>query len=410
MQNLIDINTPFRLTNSVLLSNRIVKSALSEVLADKDGNPDTKHINLYKCWAEGGAALLITGNMMVDRYNTAEPNNIVLDEKSNLAVFKEWAETVRGNGTHLWAQLNHPGKQTPYYMVWEPVAPSAIALQGGLKAGFNKPRALEQDEISDIIRQFALSARLAKQTGFSGVQIHAAHGYLINQFLSPLHNRRQDQWGGSLENRRRFLVEIYYAIRNEVGSDFPIGVKLNSADFQRDGFNEEDFIAVAETLAYIGVDLIEISGGNYESQSMSGINVQTSTLKREAYFLEYARKIRGRVKVPLIVTGGFRSVSAMNQALQSGETDLIGLGRPFAVDPNVANKLLSRPEYKIEIRQLTTGIKYLDQLTLINITWYEHQLARMARKKSTKPNLSPWISIFKTMKNAGTYRVSKRRI
>ncbi|RZF55992.1 NADH:flavin oxidoreductase/NADH oxidase family protein [Acinetobacter halotolerans] len=410
MHNPINLSTPFQLSSSVVLPNRIVKSALSEVLADKDGNPNKSHINLYKCWAEGGAALLITGNMMVDRNNTAEPHNVVLDEKSNLAAFEAWAAAVSNSGTHLWAQLNHPGKQTPYYIVWEPVAPSAIALTGGLKAGFNKPRALKQDEIINIIRQFATSARLAKQAGFSGVQIHAAHGYLINQFLSPLHNQRQDQWGGSLENRQRFLVEIYHAIRHEVGADFPIAVKLNSADFQRGGFNEEDFISVVETLANIGIDLIEISGGNYESQSMSGANVQTSTIEREAYFLEYARKIRDRVKVPLMVTGGFRSASAMNQALQIGETDLIGLGRPFAIDPNVANKLLCNSNYKVGIRQLSTGIKYLDQLTLINITWYEHQLARMAKNQTTQPNLSPWLSIVKTVQSAGIYRLSKRRI
>lgn len=403
------LSQPFKIKEKVILNNRIVKSALSEVLADSDGSPLISHVNLYRRWVQGGAALLITGNIMVDRKYIGEPNNVILDEQSNLDYFKKWTSVIKGTKCHLWAQLNHPGKQSPSFITWEPVAPSAIALKGGLRAGFNKPRALRDDEIIKIIQKFAISAQLAKQTGFTGVQIHAAHGYLINQFLSPLHNQRTDRWGGNLENRMRFLVQVYHSIREEVGQDFPIAIKLNTADFQRGGFTEDEFLIVVEKLAKIGVDLIEISGGTYESQTMTGINHKPSDINRESYFLEYAEKIRKLVDTPLMVTGGFRSVKCMTEAIEENKTDLIGLGRPFAIDPDIPKKILANPDYKVEVRDLTTGIKKIDQLTLINITWYEHQLWRMAHNQPTEPNLSPWISIFKTMKNAGIYNFKKRR-
>lgn len=403
----VQLNSPFIINDNVTIKNRLFKSAMSEQLATADHNPTQQLVNLYRTWAEGGLGLSITGNIMIDREALGEPKNVVLDEHSDLSVFKEWAKAGATNNTHIWPQLNHPGKQIPSFICKEPVAPSAVALENGLEKGFNTPRALTDSEIETIIAKFATSAELAKQAGFTGVQIHSAHGYLLNQFLSPRHNKRADKWGGSIENRMRFVVCIYQAIREKVGAHFPVGIKLNSADFMKGGFSEEDSMAVIEKLSEIGIDLIEISGGTYESPAMIGQS--QSTQNREAYFLSYAEKLRKISKTPLVVTGGFRSAQVMAQALQEDVTDFIGLARPLAVEPDLANKLLSDSNYRIDLRPLSTGITAIDKLVMINVSWYEEQLSRIGNGKIPKPNLSEWISVFKTLYSSGRYAFKKRR-
>jgi 2,4-dienoyl-CoA reductase-like NADH-dependent reductase (Old Yellow Enzyme family) len=409
MSNDINLSQPFTLNNGTVIKNRLFKSAMSEQLGTKDHNPSSGLVNLYKTWANGGLGLSITGNIMIDRQALGEPKNVVLDSQSDLEPFKRWAEAGKSNGALLWAQLNHPGKQIPNFISKEPVAPSAIALENGLEKGFNIPRALTEAEIHSIIEKFATSAALAKQAGFGGVQIHGAHGYLVSQFLSPRHNQRTDQWGGPLQNRMRFVLAVYDAIRQRVGSDFAIGIKLNSADFMRGGFSEEDSMTVVKALANAGIDLIEISGGTYESPSMTGHKMKPTTQKREAYFLDYAEKVRNLVDTPLVVTGGFRSADGMNTALQSGATDLIGLARPLAVDPQLSNKLMADDNHAIELKRLTTGVKSVDRMAMLDVVWYEFQLARMARNKQPKPNLSEWGVFFKTLANAGLYAFKQRR-
>jgi len=404
-----ELSSTFTLKSGQVIKNRLFKSAMSEQLGTRDHNPTPGLATLYSRWAQGGIGLAITGNVMIDRTALGEPKNVVLDEHSDLALFKKWAEAGLKNNAQIWPQLNHPGKQVPNFICKEPVSPSAISLGGGLEKGFNKPRALTEPEIFDIIKKFALSAKLSKQAGFSGVQIHGAHGYLVSQFLSPRHNQRKDQWGGSLENRMRFVVTVYHAIRQEVGSDFPIGIKLNSADFMKGGFTEEDSMEVVKALANAGIDLIEISGGTYESPSMVGHKVKDSTLKREAYFLDYIEKVRALVDTPLVLTGGFRSSSAMQSALDSGATDFIGLARTTAVDPDFPNKLIADSSHKQNLRPLTTGVKGVDKIAMLDIVWYEFQLARMAKGLVPKPNLSEWGVFFKTLASAGTYAFRKRR-
>lgn len=399
----------FILKNGQVIANRLFKSAMSEQLGNKQHNPKPGLATLYGRWAEGGIGLSITGNIMVDRGALGEPKNVVLDGQSDLSEFKKWAEAGKKNGAQIWTQLNHPGKQIPNFIVDVPVAPSAIALTRGLEKGFNKPRALLEEEILQIIEKFALSAKLAKEAGFTGVQIHGAHGYLVSQFLSPRHNQREDQWGGSLENRMRFVLAIYHGIRENVGDDFPIGIKLNSADFMKGGFSEEDSMEVVKRLAQVGIDLIEISGGTYENPSMMGSDAKKTTIEREAYFLEYAEKVRALVETPLVVTGGFRSATAMQQALNSGATDFIGIARTTAVDPDFPKKLISNPDHKQPLKQLTTGNRGVDKMAMLDITWYESQLARMANGKNPKANLSEWGVFFKTLFNAGIYAFRRRR-
>lgn len=403
------LGSSFTLKNGQVIKNRLFKSAMSEQLGTKDHNPRPALAKLYGRWAEGGIGLAMTGNVMVDRGALGEPKNVVLDEKSDLTEFKKWAQAGKKNGAHVWTQLNHPGKQIPNFIVDVPVAPSAIALTRGLEKGFNKPRALTEEEILVIIQKFATSAKLSKQVGFTGVQIHGAHGYLVSQFLSPRHNQREDQWGGSLENRMRFVLEIYRAIRQEVGDDFAIGIKLNSADFMKGGFTEEDSMSVVKALSDVGMDLIEISGGTYENPSMMGSDAKKSTIKREAYFLDYAEKVRALVDTPLVVTGGFRSAQAMQAALDTGATDFIGVARTTAVDPDFPNKLIADGNHKQQLKLLTTGKPAIDKMAMLEITWYEAQLARMGKGKDPKPNLSEWGVFFKTIAAAGIYAFRKRR-
>ena len=403
------LNSPFSINNKTTSKNRLFKSAMSEQLGDKQHNPDARLERLYATWAEGGTGLLVTGNVMIDRTALGEPKNVVLDEQSDLDAFRRWAKASQGSGATVWMQLNHPGKQIPKFLNSAPVAPSAVPLGGGLEASFACPRALHDNEIQAIIQRFANAARLAKETGFDGVQIHGAHGYLVSQFLSPHHNQRKDKWGGSLENRMRFVEAVYAAIREQVGENYPVGIKLNSADYSKGGFSHEEAMQVIHKLSSLGMDLIEVSGGTYESPSMIGHKVASSTAKREAYFLEFAESIRKQISTPLVVTGGFRSASAMQAALDSDACDMIGLARPLAVSPNVANKLLEDESYRIELQRPTTGVKAVDTMTMLDITWYEFQLARMGNGKSPKPKLSAWSAVAQIMASLGLQSFKKRR-
>ncbi|MRH44461.1 NADH oxidase [Aquibacillus halophilus] len=409
--NRITISNPFTLkNNNITFKNRIVKSAMSEALASKNHLPTPKLFRLYEEWAKGGAGLVITGNVMVDHKALGETRNIVLENNENIDLFKKWAEAGRKNDTHLWMQINHPGKQVLKGVVGEAVAPSAIPFEPDLQRFFPKSRALSIEEIRGIIQRFANTAELAKLAGFSGVQIHAAHGYLISQFLSPRHNQREDEWGGSIENRFKFLAEIYHAIRTKVGDNFAVGVKINSSDFMKAGFSEEDSQFVISELDRLGIDLIEISGGTYERAALFGKDAKPSTVKREAYFLEYAEKLKEKADIPLVLTGGFRTPSAMNEALQTGATDFIGLARPMALYPDYANNLLLNNASDLSIKTIKTGFSFIDDKALMELTWYSQQLGRIARGKSTKPNFSPFLSLILTLFKNGKEVFQKRRV
>ncbi len=410
MGDLISLSSPLTLPCGVVLKNRLAKSAMSENMADKNHRPDLRLGRLYETWAGGGIGLLISGNVMCDGRALGEPNNVVVEKiTQHLASLRAWAAKGTKEGTHFWMQINHPGRQIPNFLAKTPVAPSAVALRPPLDKAFNKPRALEHTEILEIITRFADTAEIAKQAGFTGVQIHGAHGYLVAQFLSPLSNQRSDQWGGSLENRMRFVIEIYGAIRARVGSDFPIGIKLNSADFQRGGFTEEESLRVIETLSKSGMDLIEISGGSYEAPVMMEGARKASTQSREAYFLDFAAKARAHCKAPLMVTGGFRTADGMKQALSSGNLDLIGLARSLALDPNFPKKLLSDERTTSQVKPLTTGMRWLDKLVPLEILWYTGQLHRMGRGKTPNPKASVTATVLRMVKDVGWQSLKRAR-
>jgi 2,4-dienoyl-CoA reductase-like NADH-dependent reductase (Old Yellow Enzyme family) len=270
---------------------------------------------------------------MVDRRHLGEPKNVVVDDARHLPQLKAWATAAQAGGTPAWVQLNHPGRQALRIAGTHPVAPSPLRPK---VPGAPTPKELTDAEIHEIVERFAAAAAVVKEAGFHGVQIHGAHGYLVSQFLSPRANERTDAWGGDAERRMRFVLEVMRAIRARVGADYPVGIKLNSADFQRGGFSEEESMDVVAALAAEGLDLLEVSGGTYESPAMTdGGTQRESTRQREAYFLDYAEKVLGMTSVPLMVTGGFRSAAGMRDAISSGATDIVGLGRPFALDAAV---------------------------------------------------------------------------
>ena len=383
---------------------------MSEALGTAHQNPSQSLVTLYKTWADGGAGLVMTGNVMIDRNALGEPNNVAVEDERDLKMLMKWAKAGTENGTHLWMQLNHPGKQSPKMISKEPVAPSAVPLTGGLKRFFNQPRALQVSEIEDLIIRFGEAARIAKKAGFTGVQIHAAHGYLFNQFLSPYHNQRTDEWGGTLANRMRFLEETYKEIRKQVGRSFPIGIKLNSADFQKGGFTEDESMEVLQKMSEIGIDLIEISGGNYENPIMMGADVKETTKKREAYFIDYAKKAQELITTPIVVTGGFRSQKGMEEAIANGEIDMVGIARPFALVPDLANRIFNGSYETVHAKPIRTGIKRIDKsASLLEIGWYEQQLARMGKSKSPNPDHNVWISLIQNLLGNGRSVFFRRR-
>ncbi|MFZ1866222.1 MAG: NADH:flavin oxidoreductase/NADH oxidase family protein [Polyangiales bacterium] len=332
------LSDPLTLPCGAILSNRVAKAAMSEHLGSPKQSPTRGLARLYEAWSAGGAGLLITGNVMIDKGHLEAVRNVAIGTDSSIDRFVDWAAAGTSHGNHLWMQLNHPGRQTPRHINPSPAAPSAIEpvnLFRRAKA-FGRPHAMDEAEIGAAIRSFASAASFAKAAGFTGVQVHGAHGYLVSQFLSPLTNRRTDRWGGSLENRARFARSVLGEIRRAVGADFPIGIKLNSADFQRGGFTESDSMRVLGMLQEDGVDLVEISGGSYESRVM----LNRPDTHRDAFFLDYAKKARAEVDIPLMVTGGFRERAAMERALANGALDVIGMARPFTNNPHVARDLL----------------------------------------------------------------------
>jgi 2,4-dienoyl-CoA reductase-like NADH-dependent reductase (Old Yellow Enzyme family) len=403
------LSRPLELPCGAVVPNRILKSAMSEVLGTPSHGPSGRMPRLYARWAAGGVGLSITGNVMVDRRALGEPANVVIEDDRDLIALREWAIAARSRGGAVWMQLNHPGKQSPAFLSPETVAPSAVGFGPLLQKAFAVPRALTEDEIEDIIGRFATAAHVAVRAGFHGVQIHGAHGYLVSQFLSPHHNRRTDAWGGSLENRARFALRILEAIREKVGPTVPVSIKINSADFQKGGFTEEESMQVIQWLAEAGIDLVEVSGGTYEAPAMTGLKVKESTKAREGYFLAFVEKLRQEVDVPLAVTGGFRTVEGMEAALSTGAADMVGLARTLAIQPDFPRQVLAgeRPESKV--RRLSTGIKLMDTLTMLDVTWYESQLARMGSGKEPRPGLWEWQSVAGTLWSQGRAAFHLRR-
>ncbi|GAA0852814.1 NADH:flavin oxidoreductase/NADH oxidase family protein [Aliiglaciecola litoralis] len=387
----VNIFDSYTLPSGGVLKNRLVKAAMEENLANGEQLPDSALFKLYEAWAKGGVGLIITGNVMIDHLAMTGPGGVALEVNSDLDAFKKLAELAKQNNTKIWMQLNHPGRQVFKKMGGKVLSPSDVALNMGKHSGlFAKPKAMTHSEIKDVIERFTISATRAKEAGFDGVEIHAAHGYLIAQFLSPLTNKRDDEWGGSLDNRARLLLEVVKSVRSQCGEDFALAVKLNSADFQRGGFDVDDALAVVKMLEPLHVDMVELSGGSYEAPAMQGRSGNARTLAREAYFLEFAAKIANETKIPIMTTGGIKRLPVAQQVLDSGVA-LVGMASALAFNPELPNHWQRVPGLVGMIPQVSWKDKTLSGLA--NMALVKRQLRRLGDGKPVKLDASPIYSL-----------------
>jgi 2,4-dienoyl-CoA reductase-like NADH-dependent reductase (Old Yellow Enzyme family) len=401
-----DLNSPLTLPCGVVLQNRLAKAAMTERLTNSNCRPNAHHFELYRRWGEQGVGLLITGNMMVDHRYMESAGNIAplfVDDEEILhrqmqKDLQTMAKAARGahNG-EVWVQLNHPGRQCTRFVNNRPLSASDVQLH---KVGFfARPRPMSVDQINMLISQYRETALMVKEAGFTGIQIHAAHGYLLSQFLSPLTNLRTDEYGGSLENRARLLLEVVEAVRESCGEHFPISVKLNSADFQRGGFQEADALQVVKMLEQRKIDLLEVSGGNYENLAFfetegkmpNDGSKRESTKAREAYFLDFAQKVRKECQTPIMLTGGIRSRAFADEVLEKGSIDVVGVARPFLLEANFGARFLEGETALPETTSRKVGWRPVDDLA--EAGYWDRQVDLIARGKNPKPKLGAWAGL-----------------
>ncbi|WDT85184.1 NADH:flavin oxidoreductase/NADH oxidase family protein [Alteromonas sp. 009811495] len=386
-----NVFTPFTLPNGQTIKNRLAKAAMEENMAQANQLPGDALFRLYRAWAEGGVGLIITGNVMVDHLAMTGPGGLALEAHTPLAPFQQLAKEAKRNNTRLWMQINHPGRQVFAKMGGKVLSPSDIPLNMGKHSHlFGQPKAMTETEINDVVSRFVTTASLAKQAGYDGVQIHAAHGYLLAQFLSPLTNKRKDEWGGSLENRARLLLTIVQQVREQCGKGFDVAVKLNSADFQRGGFDVDDARDVVGMLAQHNVDLVELSGGSYEAPAMQGRTADDRTLAREAYFLTFAEQIASTTTIPIMTTGGIRKLAVAQQVIQSG-VDMVGIASALALTPDLPNQWRASPDTLGVIPVVDWKDKTLSGLA--TMAQVKRQLRRVGNGKRPSQNTNPIISL-----------------
>ncbi|HET8871931.1 MAG TPA: NADH:flavin oxidoreductase/NADH oxidase family protein [Aquabacterium sp.] len=378
---------PLPLAGGRPVSNRIAKAAMEEGLGDASHRPSDALIRLYERWSAGGAGMLISGNVMIDRRAMTGPGGVVLEDATELPRFAEWARAGRCHGAQFWMQINHPGRQVFADMGQVAWAPSAVPLQmGAMSRMFALPREMSERDIDEVIGRFVRTAELAEQAGFDGVEIHAAHGYLLSQFLSPLSNQRQDRWGGSLENRARILLEVVRQVRQRVSSTFGVAVKLNSADFQRGGFDVDDAKQVVLWLNELNVDFVELSGGSYEAPAMQGQTRDERTLAREAYFLDFAAQVAKVATMPLMVTGGIRRLAVAEEVRRSGVA-LIGIATALALRPDLPQTWARGEDPQPQLPPI--GWKNKALLALATMALVRRNLHRIGAGKLASASLSP---------------------
>ena len=424
------LNQPLTLPCGAVVPNRMCKAAMTEGLAHPDGTASAELERLYGIWSDGGSGILLSGNIQVDGDHLERPGNVIVDSAlSNdaFAALQRMAAAGTRNGNHLWAQISHAGRQTQKIVNPAPKAPSAVRLRLPQNQ-FGEPVALTAEEIESIVERFVNCAVTCKEAGFTGVQFHSAHGYLLSQFLSPLTNQREDEWGGTLENRARALIAIVTKTREVLGADFPISVKLNSADFQKGGFDFDDSLTVAKWLADAGVDLLEISGGTYEQPRLLNLDgvepieeqsLARSTLAREAYFVDFAKAMREELSIPIMVTGGLRRREVMNHVLETGGADMIGLGRPLCVDADGPNRLLNGEDelarYEDNLSLLPGWLMWLTRFNAVRTInsfatqfWFYEQIANIGRTGATDPKLTVLSATMAQQKAASAWMTTRK--
>ena len=426
------IETPLTLPCGAQISNRLCKAAMTEGLASPQGEPTEALERLYGIWSDGGAGLLLSGNVQIDGDHLERPGNVIIDSEPSEAMqgaLGRWAAAGTRSGNHFWAQISHAGRQCQKIVNPQPKAPSAVKL--GLPGGqFGEPQPMTEEDIEAVITGFARCAKVVIDAGFTGVQLHAAHGYLLSQFLSPRSNQRQDQWGGSLENRARLLLASVSRVRAAVGPNVPISVKLNSADFQRGGFDFDESLQVAKWLEQASVDLIEISGGTYEQPRLLNLDgmepveeqsIAASTRAREAYFVDFAEAMHKEVSIPLMVTGGLRRLDAMKLALESGAADMIGIGRPMCVMTDAPAQLLSGvkelPRFEDTLSLLPKALRFLNGIKMVRTVgafatqyWFYEQIAALGHQGDTLDGLGVFAATKAQTKTANQWIAERRAL
>ncbi len=424
------LEQPLTLPCGAVVRNRMCKAAMTEGLAHPDGTASEELERLYGIWSDGGSGILLSGNIQVDGDHLERPGNVIVDSKLSEEAFsalQRMAAAGTRNGNHLWAQISHAGRQTQKIVNPAPKAPSAVRLRLP-QSQFGEPVALTAEEIESVIERFVRCALTCKEVGFTGVQFHSAHGYLLSQFLSPLTNHREDEWGGTLENRARALIAIVTKAREVLGANFPISVKLNSADFQKGGFDFDDSLTVAKWLANAGVDLLEISGGTYEQPRLLNLDgvepieeqsLARSTLAREAYFVDFAKAMREELSMPIMVTGGLRRREVMNHVLETGGADMIGLGRPLCVDADGPNRLLNGEDelarYEDNLSLLPGWLMWLTKFNAVRTInsfatqfWFYEQIANIGRTGATDPKLTVLSATMAQQKAASVWMAARK--
>lgn len=341
---------------------------MSDSLGDGQGNPTEEQIHLYHRWANGGVAAMIIGEVQGSPYFAEKPGNLVLRSDSNYTLFKELARKGAGNHAQLWLQLGHAGAMA-HPPISTPKGPSVINMPG------LSCEALTLKEVRRLPADFATTARTAQSLGFSGVQIHAAHGFLLSQFLSPLFNKRDDEYGGSIEARMRALIEVVNEVRSAVNPNFVVAVKLNATDQLEGGLEEDEALKVVTALDKTGIDLIDISGGTY----FPGAKSASDKLSSGPYFLDFAKRARKLTDKPLMVTGGFKTRDQAADAIFDGSTDLIGLARALIIHPDLPNRWLANRSIQPTFPKFTSppegGVT----------AWYTMKLTQLGRDRETEP-------------------------
>ena len=426
------LEQPLTLPCGAVVPNRLCKAAMTEGLAHPDGSASEELARLYGVWSDGGSGLLLSGNIQVDGDHLERPGNVVVDRELSESAFNALAEMASQGtraGNHLWAQISHAGRQTQKIVNPSPKAPSAVRIRLP-QSQFGEPVALTGSEIEALIERFVSCAVVCKRAGFTGVQFHAAHGYLLSQFLSPLTNQREDEWGGSLENRSRALIRIVKETRDRVGAEFPISVKLNSADFQKGGFEFDDSLRVAQWLAESSIDLIEISGGTYEQPrllDLEGIEpieeqaIARSTMAREAYFVDFAKAMRDSLSIPIMVTGGLRRREVMAHVLKTGAADMIGLGRPLCMDTDGPKALLQGADtlnrYEDNLSLLPRWLLWLTGFNTIRTLnsfatqfWFYEQIAHIGRSGVKNDKLTVFSAAMAQQRAANAWMKARRSL
>ena len=322
---------PLVLPCGAVLKNRIVKAAMSDTLGDGQGNATPQQARLYERWAQGGVALSLIGEVQSTPKYPERPSNLVLHPEADLPALQALARRGASHGAQLWVQLGHAGALS-YAPISKPKGPSALTLDDLQCEG------MSIEDIESLPAMYAKAALMAKNAGFGGVQIHAGHGFLLSQFLSPLFNRRTDDYGGSIEHRFRIVHAVIAAIRQAVGNTFPIGIKINASDQLQGGLTEEEALTMIGLIDATSIDLIDISGGTYFPGAAASSDNRAAS---GPYFIDFAKRAKQRTNIPVMATGGFKKRQQAVDALASGAVDMVGIARALVLQPNLANDWLS---------------------------------------------------------------------